>query len=280
MLIALKPAVLPTGSRLQGKLVLGFRKEWLAELKRNAADIQLPYIEMFLQRLNRRGIIEAVTGPAQTTGIQAKYHLDVASDLPSRIADDLLDDPGSAIAPMLQIVLTMLWEHARRRSYASPAFDTKLYQQLFREQPRSPDVAADEKRAPNLYGVLNQLMGELQLRQPDAVASGLASDLLAFHTTIVGTAEQHTRSEVHDAYSHRAAIIPGLLMACRDLYLLIDPAENQPEAESASRLAHDTLAPWVRLRYDESDQPGQPRPAHPRKPQRQLVYRTLRRNPG
>jgi hypothetical protein len=51
--------------------------------------------------------------------------------------------------------------------------------------------------------------------------------------------------------------LPDLLAACRDLYLLVDPAENRPDAERSSRLAHDTLAPLVRHRFEESDAPGQ-----------------------
>ncbi|MGB3220430.1 MAG: SUMF1/EgtB/PvdO family nonheme iron enzyme, partial [Anaerolineae bacterium] len=44
---------------------------------------------------------------------------------------------------------------------------------------------------------------------------------------------------------------------CRDLYLLVDPSRNQPDQPPASRLTHDTLAPHVRKRFDESDRPGQ-----------------------
>ena len=45
--------------------------------------------------------------------------------------------------------------------------------------------------------------------------------------------------------------LPGLLAACRDLYLLVDPTENHPDAELSSRLADDTLAPLVRRRFEE-----------------------------
>ena len=91
--------------------------------------------------------------------------------------------------------------------------------------------------------------------------SGLALDLLAYHTTPLGTAEQRTIAELEQTYRHQAAALPGLVQECRDLYLLVDPSQNQPDQPSASRLTHDTLAPHVRKRFDESDAPGQRRGA-------------------
>ena len=93
--------------------------------------------------------------------------------------------------------------------------------------------------------------------QTQAVKSGLALDLFAYHTTRLGTAEEHVLSEVQQTYRHQASVLPGLLQGGKDLYLLVDPAENRPGVEPASRLAHDTLAPLVRARFDESDAVGQ-----------------------
>src|SRR5690606_19605600 len=104
---------------------------------------------------------------------------------------------------------------------------------------------------------LDQQMAALHSTQSAAVDSGLALDLLAFHTTPLGTAEQHTLAELRATYAHQAMALDGLVAACRDLYLLVDPAENRPDAEPASRLAHDTLAPLIRQRFEESDAPGQ-----------------------
>ena len=43
----------------------------------------------------------------------------------------------------------------------------------------------------------------------------------------------------------------------KDLYLLADTSDDQATATPSTRLAHDTLAPLVRKRFDESDTPGQ-----------------------
>ena len=40
--------------RPQGRLILGFRKEWLAEIERRILDVRLPRVKVFLERLGRR----------------------------------------------------------------------------------------------------------------------------------------------------------------------------------------------------------------------------------
>ena len=52
------------GLRPQGKMILGFRKEWLAEIEKQLSDRILPFSRVLLERLNQRGIIEAVSGTA------------------------------------------------------------------------------------------------------------------------------------------------------------------------------------------------------------------------
>ena len=70
-------------------------------------------------------------------------------------------------------------------------------------------------------------------------------------------AEQRTLAELEQTYGHRQDVLPALVQECRDLYLLVDPSRNQPDQPPASRLTHDTLAPHVRKRFDESVAPGQ-----------------------
>jgi len=231
-------------ARPQGRVILGFRKEWLAEIEKLLAERQLPRAKVFLQRLEKRGVVEAVTGPARSERLQQHFGLAVDDDLAGEIADDLLADPSSAVAPTLQILLSKLWKQAKERNYDHPTFDRDLYHDLRRQGLLLGDF-------------LDQQLVTLRTAQPAAVDSGLALDLLAFHTTPLGTAEQRTLAELRATYAHQAMILPDLLTACRDLYLLVDPAENHPDADPASRLAHDTLAPLVRKRFEESDAPGQ-----------------------
>ena len=230
------------GRRPQGRLILSFRKEWLAEIETRLKERGLPRAKVFLKGLSREGIVEAIAGPVRVPRLRNRYGLSVADELPGLIADDLLADPGSPVAPMLQILLTGLWATAKDRD--QPCFDQSLYATL-----RAQGLGLDD--------FLTRKLAELHDKQAQVVELGLALDLLAYHTTPLGTAEQRTLAEVEQTYDHQAGVLPGLVQECRNLYLLVDPSANQPDQPLASRLAHDTLAPHVRKRFDESDAPGQ-----------------------
>ncbi|MFN8464033.1 MAG: CHAT domain-containing protein [Caldilineaceae bacterium] len=230
--------------RPHGKLVLSFRKEWLAEIEARLKELTLPRAKVFLQRLERRGIVEAIAGPSRTPRLRNRYGLSVADALPDAIAGDLLGDLGSPVAPMLQILLTGMWEAARAQDPDNPRFDEALYGEM-------------RARGLGLGDFLARQLATLSDRLPDAAASGLAIDVLAAHTTPLGTAEQRTAADLARLYRHCTEVLPGLVQACRDLALLVDPAQNQPDQPPASRLTHDTLALHVRRRFDESDAPGQ-----------------------
>ena len=239
-----------SGARPPGKLILGFRKEWLADIEKRLQEHRLPRAKLFLERLGRKGIVEAILGPAQSERLQATFGLTIAKELPGGeklpdvIADDLLEDRDSPIAPTLQILLTKMWERAKAENYDRPHFDLDLYQSLKREGLLLNDF-------------LEQQLTALAAWRKDVVASGLALDLLAFHTTPQGTAEQRSQSQLLGMYAHLQDDIAGIVQQCEDLYLLVDPSKNQPGQPKASRLAHDALAPLVRQQFDESDAPGQ-----------------------
>jgi hypothetical protein len=230
--------------RPQGKLVLGFRKEWLAELESQLIAYELPRTKIFLEPLDRRGIIEVVQGPARSERLRERYGLTVEDGLAEIIADDLLEDRGSAIAPTLQILLTKMWSKATEENYEHPHFSQDLYQQLKRDGILLRDF-------------LNQQIAEFRQRYPEAVDSGLLLDILALHTTPLGTADQCTVEQLQQQYAHLGATLPELLQQCQDLHLLTVATSTQKESMKTTRLAHDTLAPLVRERFDESDKPGQ-----------------------
>jgi hypothetical protein len=233
------------GRRPGRKLLMGFRKEWLAEIERQLIDHRLPYTGIFLERLDRRGIIEAVAGPAHSERLQKHYGLTVDEELPTTIAEYLLEDPGSPIAPTLQILLTKMWEAARKESRSKPHFSEALYESLKREGILLGDF-------------LGQQLDKLEQWRAEPVTSGLALDLLAFHTTPRGYAEQRLWTDLCKEYEHRQDL-PELVQKNKELYLLVDPSSDKLEApgSGATRLAHDTLGPLVRQRFDESTAPGQ-----------------------
>ena len=96
LVTALAAALGNRAVRPRGKLVLGFRKEWLAELDRRLAEAKLPRTNVFLQPLDRRGIIEAIRGPTRPGRLYHQYRLAIEDGLPEVIADNLLADAGSA----------------------------------------------------------------------------------------------------------------------------------------------------------------------------------------
>jgi WD40 repeat protein len=236
----LREAVANPEARAKGRLVLSFRKEWLAEIDGRMADVQLPRARMFLNPLDRRGIIAAIVGPTRPGRYQWKYHLMIEEGLPEVVADDLLADAGSAVAPTLQVLLTNMWKRALKASPEGPRFDRALYESMKSQGYLMEDVLEGGLKAIGRWN-------------PAVEESGLALDLLEYHTTDLGTASQHTRAELDSRYAHQAGHIEGLLDCCKDRYLVIEVES----ASSSTRLAHDLLAPLVLRRFRSSIALGQ-----------------------
>jgi hypothetical protein len=229
----------------QGKLLLSFRKEWLADVVERLRDRSLPHTTVFVEPLQRAGIVQAITGPTRTPGLRRKYGLTIPEDedLPDLIALDLLHDPKSPLAPTLQVLLTAMWKEATTRDPATPRFTKQLYHDL-------------RHRGLHLDDFLERRLEAIRARSEEFVASGLALDVLAFHTTPLGTAAQRSHDEVAKAYRHRGDA-PQLVQALEDEYLLADPPGAAEAGRSGRRLAHDTLGPLIRHRFERSDAPGQ-----------------------
>jgi len=241
---ALKAALASRDKRPQGKLVLGFRKEWLAEIDRRLIDANLDQNPVFLKPLDRRGIVEAIRGPARSDRLQRKYRLAIDDGLPEVIADDLLADAGSALAPALQVLLTKMWERARHANLDQPRFDRALYESLKKEGLLLRDV---------LNGGLTAVRGW----NAGVEESGLALDVLTYHTTDLGTASQRTNADLKGRYPAPAGTLDGLLGQFKDNYLLIEADPHPEDPARSTRLAHDLLAPLVQQKFRLSVAPGQ-----------------------
>jgi WD40 repeat protein len=231
-------------NRPAGRLILSFRKEWLAEIEARLSERKIPRAKVFLERLGRLGAIEAVQGPTHSKRLQDHYGLTVEEGLAEIIADDLLSDAASAIAPTLQILLTKMWAKATEKNYEHPHFSRDLYQKLKREGLLLRDF-------------LDQQIERFRKQYPDVVNSGLLLDMLAVHTTPMGTAGQCSAEQLEPAYSGLGHELSDLLQQCQDLYLLSTITDASLESDPSTRLSHDTLAPLVRERFDKADQPGQ-----------------------
>jgi hypothetical protein len=237
--------------RPRGRLILSFRKEWLHEMERAFDDFEPGYEPFLLSPLNRDGLIDAIEGPARDPELRRFYRLTVENRLADRMATELAADASSAVAPVLQVLLTKLWLEAGGKGarFTSESYD------LFRKKGVLLDDVIDE--------------GLLALRnwRPDIVDSGFSLDLLEYHTTDLATAETRSRAELSARYPHRADVLEECLRLCEEAYMLIPgerPAQegstNSSDSRSATplvRLGHDLLAPLIQKRFRESRAPGQ-----------------------
>jgi hypothetical protein len=138
-----------------------------------------------------------------------------------------------------------MWEGAG----SPPVFDTELYERL-------------ENEGFGLEQYLDREFELLRENHAEVIDSGLALDVLEFHTTHRGTAEARSEAELEVRYSHVLDPVQALVADCKLRYLLLDittivSGEQGPEEVRQTRLAHDTLAPLIRERFDRSSRPGQ-----------------------
>ena len=230
--------------RPRGKLIVSFRNEWLDRFEQSFNAVKLGWEPMPLKPLEPSGIIEAIEGPAHDPTLKRRYELTVAEGLAATIADDLVIDAGSALAPTLQVLLTNMWKGAGGKG---GHFDQALYKRLC-------DGGC------LLRDVLEKGLEAVRQWHKDVESSGLALDLLVHHVTEFDTAAQRTRTELAARYPHRAEVLTGLLEKLKDGYLLIEAdarSERSAPPVPATRLAHDTLAPLVNARFRTSIAPGQ-----------------------
>jgi WD40 repeat protein len=237
--------------RPRGRLILSFRKEWLAEFNEIRKALNLDIKPKMLDPLDRPGVIEAIEGPAEHFGLEIKPDRDDLKPGEATLAEfmshdmfDTLANPQteqeSPIAPTLQILLARMWKEANdpKRLRGQPTFDRAFYQELKGKGFKLDEVIQEQ------FAKIAELGG---LRE--AVETGLLLDLLEFFTTHEGTAGAHTRKQIHDRYPHQPAErLDALLEACQNRYLLAHVGVGA-DGTAAYRLTHDTLAPLLRERF-------------------------------
>lgn len=227
----------------RGRLVLAFRKEWLPEIQKQLELGELAHGKVFLEGLDREAVMEVVNGLTATRRLRQHYGLDIELGLAEFIADDLVSDANSPVAPTLEILLTKLWRAAAARSAHAPQFSRALYDSLRAEGLLLGDFVDQQ-----LEGLRRQHAQELD--------SGLAIDVLAYHTTALVTAGTRNSDELNAQYRHVAERLPSLIASMVDSYLLSDSGGADAGGTRCTRLAHDTLAAHVRRRLDTSVLPG------------------------
>ncbi len=226
--------------RPKGKLLLGFRKEYELEVKDLLIGQEIPFELIMLKRLSRKEIKEVVNGLASTPQLVAKYNIAIDPDLSETIANDLLVDADTPVAPVLQIILTKLWQINRDKAEA--LFSIEEYLALKEQGIFLGDFFRQQTQ------VLQQWEQESGHK---IESSGLLLDLLHSHVSALGYAHANSIEELKNIYQHRADVLEKLIQKCKELYLLTDVGDK------LSTLSHDTLAPVILQAFAQSGRPGQ-----------------------
>ncbi len=235
----------------RGRLILGFRKEWFAEVQKQLEEHEVEFAKVFLETLDAPAIVEVVTGLQGTRRLRDRYGLEVEPGLAGKIARDLTADSDSPVAPTLQVLLSKMWRDATAANAHAPQFSEELYARLNKDGLLLTDFFDQQLAA------LQQSAAAAGGSRADIVASGLAVDVLLFHTTSFGSAEQRSVDELKEEYSHRPDDAAWVVQELKRLYLLTDPVGDAASTRAAARLSQNTLAQVVLARFGSSGRPGQ-----------------------
>ena len=183
------------------------------------------------RELNRRG-------PARPGRLQRHYRLAIEDGLPEVIAEDLLADAGSALAPTLQVLLTKMWERARQANPDQPRFDRSLYESLKAEGYLLKDVLDEGLKAryfrpvPGGWEIDSGLRERVRFRQGNLVEPGFLT-----------------------------AAPPYDLVFCRNLFIYLHPPARRQALQALERLvAADGL---LCMGHAEPLEPARWRPTGP-----------------
>lgn len=244
---ALKPLNGSSGQP-RGKLILGLRKEWFPELRNELRRYDMAWHDHFVEPLGRDDIEEIILGVTRTASMRARYGITCDNGLAARIADDLSRDQESAIAPMLQILLTRMWMRTEPQVTSTDGRLSRHFSMAMYDELRRDGLA--------LSDFVDRQLEDLKVTHSEELASGLVLDVLYRHTTSRGTAAVCTYATLRELYAHRLKSMESLVERCIALYLLQPIAGDRGRGDGV-RLAHDTLAPIIRDRHLYSKAPGQ-----------------------
>ncbi len=249
----LKPLSDALSDSKAGKIIFSFRAEYLPQIQDALSKNRIAKTDLLLAPIGRQGMVEAVSGVAGNPLTADFYHLHeghIEADLIEKIVVDLRQDLHSPIAPMLQILLTKLWDRATKNQEGERILSLNLYNEIHKEgialhdfiQTRFASIRAlDQDSSRAFY-------------KEKVESSGLVLDLLEQFVTKRNTTDSLAITEVINRYPHRSKVMAKLIVHLVDARVLGEFVVN---GEQCLSLAHDTLAPIVRELYDISDRPGQ-----------------------
>ncbi|MCB9283319.1 MAG: SUMF1/EgtB/PvdO family nonheme iron enzyme [Lewinellaceae bacterium] len=245
-----EPAELPAllheilGHASKPRVILGYREDYHARIEELIRANGIIAIPQPLKNLTETQIAEAVAGILNNPELAVVYqslHLpEGEAELPHRIGKDLVSRPDSRAnaAPLLQFILRQMWDEVKASNPA--AFTWELFTMHRRE---------------SMLELLDTRLEALQKTHSEAAESGLALDLLKFLVTEDDTAGHKKEQGLFDRYAqHSGDTIQDLCEALENHYLI---SNFSAKGEKHWRLAHDALGRAVRIRFEESNAPGQ-----------------------
>ena len=228
-------------------IVLGFREEYLKEVE-TLIDQPDSFTKMVLNHLDKTGLIEALSGvaspPANTKYKDLKY---IDSDLPRIIADDFLSLGTKTYTPLVQYLLSKMWDavsvdkNGKRKRKKPYVFTRALYQDMQKS---------------SLMELLESQLEEVGATFPVALSNGLLNDILFLFVTADRTSRARALDELKNYYHHiHPDTIDHICRALSGSHLLTKFTDKK--GQLYYRLSHDTLAPYVWQRFNESEAEGQ-----------------------
>lgn len=219
----------------RGKIILSFRKEYHPELEEYCKMYELPRAKVFIEHITKKDVLDVFKGFKETPKLQARYNVNIEDGLPEIVAADLAADDDAPIAPMLQILLTKIWNKSIFTSPSDPAFTHKLYNELKEE-----GLAMDE--------FLHNQIVSIKKRLPALYQNGFVLDVLAFYCTANNTSAAKSEKQLHAQFPFAIKEADEVVTASKDLFLITDLGSN----EKLAMLAHDTLAKSVLKAHQRS----------------------------
>ncbi|WP_149243075.1 CHAT domain-containing protein [Dyadobacter sp. 32] len=228
-------------SPILGKLILGYREEFHAQIENIFRQKGIATEQVLIEPLTHQSIKEIVEGIPKDTQLLKKYKLTVPSTVTDRIQAKLSEDTTDAISPVLQLLLTNMWEKSSLTTESERTFAITMLDALLDEGIWLKDF-------------VKQQLNKVEELFPNQIKSGLVLDLLQNLTTDLGTARAVEISAIFERYDTHSTILTKVLKKLDDLYVVAKATVN---GEEAYRLSHDTLALIVRKMNADSILPGQ-----------------------
>ncbi|MEM7654940.1 MAG: AAA family ATPase [Bacteroidota bacterium] len=235
---------------IRGRIILGYREEFNARIEARIKDFALSRTTVFLEHLQRKDILDIFSG-LQSEVVRQNYNVQIEPNLPERVADDLLKGrtntgPGqSPVAPVLQLLLTKMWNKAYKENSHEPHFTIAAYN-------------AVQNQGREMEEFFYEQLDKVDEWDADVVDTGLVLDVLQYHVTDLGTSGRRHMDDIRNRYRHlpevyedRPTIIFDLVEKLKEVFLLVD------NSRGFTSLPHDTLAPIVMREYNRSDKLGQ-----------------------